>query len=480
MTSTRVDAAWYVQGINHYDSSYDYRKTFNMSHTQSQNLNVSRLILQLSLPNPLKTGICNIPHCIILKYLLTYIFAYLHSWTRLVLVQVMACPLFGTKPLLKQCWLIVICTLRNKLQWNLNRNTKIVIFENVVIHGHLHTVRCRYNAVNFITNVHKRHPMARPLGRGMGCLLWIQHLIDIMSQFLQLSMQNLTILDRVITAFDCMLPGLNVLSSITILLDIPGISVKDNDNDDDDNNNKNNNNDDNHDDDDNNNDKKNYINNNNSTFAFEPCSLFVTQAPKSLCYHRADSRFVPSQWQTSSQAPKSLCYHRADSRFVPSQWQTSSQAPKSLCYHRADSRFVPSQWQTLSQAPKSLCYHRADSRFVPSQWQTSSQAPKSLCYHRADSRFVPSQWQTSSQAPKSLCYHRADSRFVPSQWQTSSQAPKSLCYHRADSRFVPSQWQTSSQAPKSLCYHRADSRFVPSQWQTSSQAPKSLLSQGWF
>ena len=66
-----------------------------------------------------------------------------------------------------------------------------------------YTVRCRYNAVNFITNIHKRHPMARPLGRGMGCLLWIQHLIDIMSQFLQLLMQNLTILDRVITALDC-------------------------------------------------------------------------------------------------------------------------------------------------------------------------------------------------------------------------------------------------------------------------------------
>ena len=67
----------------------------------------------------------------------------------------------------------------------------------------INTVRCRYNAVNFITNIHKRHPMARPLGRGMGCLLWIQHLIDIISQFLQLSMQNLTILDRVITALDC-------------------------------------------------------------------------------------------------------------------------------------------------------------------------------------------------------------------------------------------------------------------------------------
>ena len=45
--------------------------------------------------------------------------------------------------------------------------------------------------------------MARPLGRGMGCLLWIQHLIDIMSQLLQLLMQNLTIFDRVITALDC-------------------------------------------------------------------------------------------------------------------------------------------------------------------------------------------------------------------------------------------------------------------------------------
>ena len=67
----------------------------------------------------------------------------------------------------------------------------------------LSTVRCRYNAVNFITNSHKRHPMARPLGQGMGCLLWIQHLIDIMSQFLQLLMQNLTILDRVIKALDC-------------------------------------------------------------------------------------------------------------------------------------------------------------------------------------------------------------------------------------------------------------------------------------
>ena len=38
------------------------------------------------------------------------------------------------------------------------------------------TVQCRYNVVNLLTNIHKRHPIARPMGRGMGCLLWIQHL----------------------------------------------------------------------------------------------------------------------------------------------------------------------------------------------------------------------------------------------------------------------------------------------------------------
>ena len=34
--------------------TYGYRQTSNMSHTKSQNLNVSSLALQLSLPNPLK------------------------------------------------------------------------------------------------------------------------------------------------------------------------------------------------------------------------------------------------------------------------------------------------------------------------------------------------------------------------------------------------------------------------------------------
>ena len=52
--------------------------------------------------------------------------------------------------------------------------------------SYINTVRCRYNAVNFLKKYsHKRHPIARPLGRGTGCILWIQHMIDIPPEFLQ-------------------------------------------------------------------------------------------------------------------------------------------------------------------------------------------------------------------------------------------------------------------------------------------------------
>ena len=46
------------------------------------------------------------------------------------------------------------------------------------------TVRCRYYTVNFLTHIWKRHRIARQLGRGMGCLLWTQHLIGILPQSL--------------------------------------------------------------------------------------------------------------------------------------------------------------------------------------------------------------------------------------------------------------------------------------------------------
>ena len=39
-----------------------------------------------------------------------------------------------------------------------------------------------YNAVSFLENPHKRHPIAHPLGRGMGCLLWVHTLIYVMAR----------------------------------------------------------------------------------------------------------------------------------------------------------------------------------------------------------------------------------------------------------------------------------------------------------
>ena len=69
-------------------------------------------------------------------------------------------------------------------------------------HVSWHTVRCRYNGVNFLQNPHKRHPIARPLGRNMGCLLWINTLIYIPPQLLKWYMQYVT-LDRIIMGLHC-------------------------------------------------------------------------------------------------------------------------------------------------------------------------------------------------------------------------------------------------------------------------------------
>ena len=55
---------------------------------------------------------------------------YMHQWTGWALVQVMACHLFGDTHYLNQCRVIVNWTLRNKLQWNFNQNTKPFIHEN--------------------------------------------------------------------------------------------------------------------------------------------------------------------------------------------------------------------------------------------------------------------------------------------------------------------------------------------------------------
>ena len=65
------------------------------------------------------------------------------------------------------------------------------------------TVQWHYNAVNFLQNHRKRHPIAHPLGWDMGCLLWIKTYIHILPLSLQWCVQYHVILDHVIMALDC-------------------------------------------------------------------------------------------------------------------------------------------------------------------------------------------------------------------------------------------------------------------------------------
>ena len=62
--------------------------------------------------------------------------AYMRQCIGSALVQIMACHLFGTKPLSKPMLGYCHLNLRNKLQWNFNQNTKLLIneiaFENIV------------------------------------------------------------------------------------------------------------------------------------------------------------------------------------------------------------------------------------------------------------------------------------------------------------------------------------------------------------
>ena len=69
------------------------------------------------------------------------------------------------------------------------------------------TVQCFYNVVHFLPNPRKRHPIAHPLRWGMGCLLWVQLQIYIVSQFLPGCMQKHVISDCAIMALDWIRPN---------------------------------------------------------------------------------------------------------------------------------------------------------------------------------------------------------------------------------------------------------------------------------
>ena len=75
-----------------------------------------------------------------------------------------------------------------------------------ITHIHVLNIQCSAAITRsffFKKNIHKRHFIARPLLRRMGFLLCIQHLIDIVSEFLQSFMQYRIKFDRIITGHDC-------------------------------------------------------------------------------------------------------------------------------------------------------------------------------------------------------------------------------------------------------------------------------------
>ena len=79
----------------------------------------------------------------------------------------------------------------------------------------LHTVWCRYYAVNFLPNPLKIHPIARSLGRGMGCILWVKTVIYIMPRSQQWCVQYHFILDRIITALDCTMHQRHAMATLS-------------------------------------------------------------------------------------------------------------------------------------------------------------------------------------------------------------------------------------------------------------------------
>ena len=78
-------------------------------------------------------------------------------------------------------------------------------------------MRYRYNAVRCLQLIYNGHPIARPWGRDMGCLLWVKALINILPRSLQWWMHYRVLLHRVITALHCIFFYKRVESTLSIL-----------------------------------------------------------------------------------------------------------------------------------------------------------------------------------------------------------------------------------------------------------------------
>ena len=81
------------------------------------------------------------------------------------------------KRLSKQSWGWWFVTPSRPLWRHCNLQSVDIYPQQSTTKRRLCTVRCRYNTFNFLRNPHQRQPIARPLGRDMGCLLWFNTFI---------------------------------------------------------------------------------------------------------------------------------------------------------------------------------------------------------------------------------------------------------------------------------------------------------------
>ena len=89
-------------------------------------------------------------------------------------------PLLSLQHLSRNHWSVACFMSLSYLQYYLMfqplicNNEAAVLFHQFIVLSYTCTVETLYNTVNFCWSTHKRHSIARPKGRGMGCLLWVQ------------------------------------------------------------------------------------------------------------------------------------------------------------------------------------------------------------------------------------------------------------------------------------------------------------------
>ena len=69
------------------------------------------------------------------------------------------------------------------------------------------------NTVNILQITHNRHPIARPWGRAMGCLLWVQSLFYVLPLSQHYCIQYIAMFDCVTTPLYCTLWNMTVITA---------------------------------------------------------------------------------------------------------------------------------------------------------------------------------------------------------------------------------------------------------------------------